>query len=121
MKIDMAKATTEWLEEWVSNALKSKETSLYANNISINDETAKTHYLLYSLNFYISGSEISKDKVIIFADSLSADDTKMVQSLEMIVENGSAVFESINPEMYYEPYCTTPNCQLVITFSVPTK
>lgn len=119
MKIDMAEATVEWLKEWHSAAVE-KYRGLYRHD-KMDERTAKMRFLYEKLDLYIH-TDISygDNQVTFYVGELYRDAIVKLMGIEIGLPNGFAVLDSIEPDLYYEPYGgDEPSKRLEITFAVP--
>jgi hypothetical protein len=118
MKINMAKATVEWLAKWTEEQAKKPNGSMYLRRPQTQAEAQK-RYLSERLELYIQTSSVGTSQVTFTVSTLNREDMKKLMGIKLVLEAGEAVMSYVDTETYYEAYCEDPSTRLEITFSVP--
>lgn len=117
MKIDMSKATVDWLEAWKAKKLASPQGSFY-NRIELTSVEAYRQFIMDKLDVYFSDFQVSDREVTLYMSDIYRNSIKALMRTEFILKDGTAVLDEIDAESYYEPYCDDPSVRLEITFRI---
>lgn len=117
MKIDMSKATLEWLEKWKAAKLATPQGSFY-NRVEITQPEAFRQYITDKLDVYLTDFRVSDREVTFYKSDLYRDDLKKLMRTEFVLKDGIAVFDEIDTDTYYEAYCDEPSVRLELTFRI---
>lgn len=120
MKIDMTKATVEWLEAWLAKQ-NSKVMRAHYANLQITVFEAQKQYLFDKLSMYLDAFQVRENDLTIYVHGLSKEDLRQLYNLKVGLVGGIAVLDYIDIDTYYEPYCDEPSNRLEITFRVPKE
>lgn len=116
MQIDLSLATVEWLETWIAEQQKGPM-NMISRRMPRTPENAVKRFIDEQLESYFSRADVRGDQVMLYTDSISADDLMKILPVTFKMASGTVVkFSEIDSDSYYEFYDDEPSNKIVLVF-----